>query len=76
MNILNLNFIGVKNLERKIRGSFLNAKMDVDNLKQSMSDWIIFLDHNQRDMKERIKVLEDRLRRLEKLQTEKAFDVA
>lgn len=51
--------------ERNVKVSFTLAKMDVENFKNSISDWILFLDENQRSMKERINELESRLRRIE-----------
>lgn len=43
-------------------------RQEVDALKQSMNDWILFLDGNQRDSKEHIRHLERRIRELESRQ--------
>jgi hypothetical protein len=57
--------MNMKNLDRKLKLSFTLAKMDVDNFKSSMTDWIVFLDKNQREMKERIALLESKIRQIE-----------
>jgi hypothetical protein len=51
--------------ERNVRVSFTLAKIDVENFKNSVSDWILFLDENQRSMKEKINELESKLRKIE-----------
>jgi hypothetical protein len=51
--------------ERNVKVSFTLAKIDVENFKNSVSDWILFLDENQRSMKEKINELESKLRKIE-----------
>lgn len=50
--------VGVK-MEEKI------IKEELDSLKQSVNDWILFLDGNQRQTKSYIRDLERRIRQLE-----------
>ena len=52
-------------MDRKLRISFTKARIDINNFKRSMSDWILFLDRNERDQKEKIRELEARIRQLE-----------
>jgi len=39
--------------------------MEIDSLKRSINDWILFLDSNQRHTKSYIRELEKRIRQLE-----------
>jgi len=57
--------MNAEKFERKVKVSFALAKIDLENFKNSVSDWILFLDENQRNMKERINALESRIRVLE-----------
>jgi len=50
-NKLNLFIAGVK-------ASFLNVKHDIDEVKRSVTDWILYLDGNQRELKVRVEELE------------------
>jgi len=59
--------------ERNVKVSFALAKQDVENLKNSVSDWILFLDANQRELKERIRALEARIRILEAMGREEVL---
>ncbi|MEM0231478.1 MAG: hypothetical protein QW471_01010 [Candidatus Woesearchaeota archaeon] len=63
-----------QDFENKVRFSFAVAKQDVENLKNSVSDWILFLDANQRELKERIRVLEAKMRMLETMQKSTLFE--
>ena len=48
--------------------SFRVAKADVDELKSSMNEWIIFLDASLRNAKQQIMLLEKRIAELEERQ--------
>ena len=54
--------------EQKTVQSFRAAKADVDELKRSMNEWIIFLDSRLRDAKMQIWRLEARIVELEERQ--------
>ena len=54
--------------EEKTIMSFRVAKADVDELKSSMNEWIIFLDNGLRDAKMQIRRLERRIVELEERQ--------
>ncbi|PIN87343.1 hypothetical protein COV19_00480 [Candidatus Woesearchaeota archaeon CG10_big_fil_rev_8_21_14_0_10_44_13] len=49
----------------KVANSFRKMKKEVMELKQSLNEWILFLNSNQRDMKQRIYELERKVRLLE-----------
>ena len=49
----------------KIRNSFRKAKRDVNALRNSTNDWVMFLNRNQSDMKVKLYELDKRLRKLE-----------
>ena len=51
--------------EQKTVESFRAAKADVDELKRSMNEWIIFLDNSLRDAKGQVRFLERRVAELE-----------
>ena len=53
------------NFEEKTIESFKAAKADVDELKRSMNEWIIFLDNSLRDVKQQVRFLEKRVSELE-----------
>ncbi|MBI2580783.1 hypothetical protein HYV85_03145 [Candidatus Woesearchaeota archaeon] len=53
------------NFEEKTIQSFQAARTDIDELKRSMNEWVIFLDNSLRDMKEQIRFLERRVAELE-----------
>ena len=54
--------------EEKTIMSFRVAKADVDELKGSMNEWIIFLDASLRNAKQQIMLLEKRIAELEEHQ--------
>ena len=54
--------------EDKTIMSFRVAKADVDELKSSMNEWIIFLDASLRNAKQQIMLLEKRIAELEERQ--------
>ena len=49
----------------KVRKSFRYVKHDVSGLKQSVHDWVLYLNTNQRAMLERVERLERRVKKLE-----------
>lgn len=51
--------------EQKVANSFSEVKKDVSAFKNSVNDWIIFLDHSQRETKMRLHELERKVRQLE-----------
>jgi hypothetical protein len=58
--------------ERRMKAAFHAVKVDMDliagksdELKQSVNDWIIFLDKENRDLKMRVRELEKRLESFE-----------
>ncbi|MCX6709413.1 MAG: hypothetical protein NTV63_00445 [Candidatus Woesearchaeota archaeon] len=57
--------MNMASMDRKLRISFTRTRIDIDNFKRSMSDWILFLDRNERDQKEKMRELESRIRQLE-----------
>lgn len=59
-------------LTGKVRQSFRNMKKDVTELKNSLNEWILFLNSNQRDLKQRVYELERKVRQLE-LSEQKVF---
>lgn len=56
----------------KVKKAFKRAKKDIEALKESVNEWILFLNGEQRDLKMRVIELEKRLNRLEmnKLESE------
>lgn len=56
----------------KVARSFKVMKKEVTELKQSLNEWILFLNSNQRDMKQRVYELEKRVRQLE-AETKKVY---
>lgn len=59
-------------LTGKVRQSFRNMKKEVTELKNSLNEWILFLNSNQRDLKQRVYELERKVRQLE-LSEQKVF---
>lgn len=51
--------------EEKTIQSFQAARADIDELKRSMNEWIIFLDNSLRETKEQVRFLERRVSELE-----------
>jgi len=49
----------------KVKKSFRMVGRDMTGLKQSVHDWVLFLNTNQRAMLERIERLERRVKKLE-----------
>lgn len=48
-----------------VKNSFRNVKQDITGLRQSMNDWVVFLNSNQADLKIRVIELERKVRKLE-----------
>ena len=49
-----------------VRASFHNVKMDLDEVKKSVTDWILYLDSNQRNLLLRVAELEKEVKELKK----------
>jgi polyhydroxyalkanoate synthesis regulator phasin len=49
----------------KVRKSFKGVKRDMTGLKQSVHDWVLYLNTNQRAMLDRVERLERRVKKLE-----------
>lgn len=60
-------------LAEKVRLSFKAVKKDITGLKQSVHDWVLHLNSNQKEMEKRLEALERRVRMLE---TEKKLRTA
>ena len=56
----------------KVARSFKVMKKEVTELKQSLNEWILFLNSNQRDLKQRLYELEKKVRMLE-AETKKVY---
>ena len=55
----------INELEKATKKSFHAVKSDVDELKRSMNEWVIFLDGSLRDSKMRVHELERKIAELE-----------
>ena len=62
------------NQEQKIATSFQMVKNDFNSLKTNMSEWILFLNRKQAETDNKIKVLEDKIDRLERIKRKSIFD--
>jgi hypothetical protein len=51
--------------EQKVARSFFAAKNDVDAFKNSMNDWIIFLNRSNRQTMMHVRELERKIRQME-----------
>ncbi|MBT5022611.1 hypothetical protein HOK51_03465 [Candidatus Woesearchaeota archaeon] len=51
--------------EIKIKKAFKRAKQEMLGLKDSLNEWVLFLNSNQREMKRKMIEMEKRLARLE-----------
>lgn len=58
------------NFRNAVRISFLRVKKDMENLKNWINDWFIFLDNNQKELAVRIDKLERKIEELEKKRIE------
>ena len=52
-------------LAEKVQISFKAVKKDITGLKQSLHDWVLHLNSNQKVMEKKIEALETRVRMLE-----------
>lgn len=55
----------VSEFKENVRESFKKMKTDIVGLRNSVNEWIVFLNSNQREMKRKIYELDKRLRELE-----------
>ena len=62
------------NQKQKIATSFQMVKNDFNSLKTNMSEWILFLNRKQAETDNKIKVLEDKIDRLERIKRKSIFD--
>ena len=60
--------------EQNLKTSFQKVRTDFNSLKENMSEWILFLNRKQAEAEYRIKVLEDKIERLEKMKRKGIFD--
>lgn len=58
--------------KEKVKNAFNKAKSDINGLRASTNDWVLFLNGNQNDMKIKLRELDLRLRKLE---SEKEIEV-
>ena len=49
----------------KVKRAFRMVKVDMSGLKQSVHDWVLYLNTNQRAMLDRVERLERRVKKLE-----------
>ena len=49
----------------KTKRSFKNVRADMENLRQSVNEWVIYLDGKEESILKRLDKMEDRLDRLE-----------
>ena len=49
----------------KVKNSFRNARKDVEDLRENVNDWIVFLDEKRDEVEKRLDKIEDRMDRLE-----------
>ncbi len=54
--------------EKNTIRSFREAKADVDELRRSINEWVIFLDASLRDAKAQVRFLKQRIAELEERQ--------
>lgn len=62
----------VIDLTGKIKASFRKIGKDMKELKSSVNEWVLFLNSNQRGLKQRVYELERKVRMLE-AQTKKIY---
>ena len=56
----------VNQFKAAVRASFQNVKMDLDEVKKSVTDWILYLDSNQRNLQLRVAELEKEIKELKR----------
>ena len=49
----------------KVKNSFRKVRIDVDDFRENVNEWIVFLDGKGNNMEKRLDKIEDRLERLE-----------
>lgn len=50
---------------KKIKNSFKKVKADVDEVRRSLHEWVLYLNGNQNDLKIQLRELDRRVRQLE-----------
>ena len=58
----------IARLSESVRMSFQNVKADIDEVKRSVTDWLLYLDSNHRELVLRVAQLEKEVRELKKKQ--------
>jgi hypothetical protein len=61
-----------KMFKARVKNAFRKAKTDMNALRGSVNDWILYLNGNQSDIKVKLRELDQRLRKLE---SEKEIEV-
>ncbi|MBU0628414.1 MAG: hypothetical protein KKC75_04440 [Nanoarchaeota archaeon] len=49
----------------RIKNAFVKVKSDIESLKQSSNDWIVFLDEKNNEAEKRLEKIEARIDRME-----------
>lgn len=49
----------------KVKNSFRNVRNDIDEFKENINDWIVFLDSKDQEIEKRLDKMEDRIDRIE-----------
>ncbi|MFH1324208.1 MAG: hypothetical protein ABIH64_03100 [Nanoarchaeota archaeon] len=49
----------------RIKNAFVKVKSDIESLKQSSNDWIVFLDEKNNEVEKRLEKMEARIDRME-----------
>ena len=49
----------------RIKNAFTKVKSDIESLKQSSNDWIVFLDEKNSEVEKRLEKIEARIDRME-----------
>ncbi|PIN70420.1 hypothetical protein COV93_01565 [Candidatus Woesearchaeota archaeon CG11_big_fil_rev_8_21_14_0_20_43_8] len=56
----------IMQIKTVMKTSFENVKADMNELKRSVTDWILYLDGNQRQLEIRVAELERELRKMKR----------
>lgn len=51
--------------KQKVKKSFVQAKEEISQLKKNISEWLFFLNAKQYELEGRIRILEEKLQKLE-----------
>ena len=49
----------------KVQRSFQKVRKDMDNLKENVNEWVVFLDGKNSEVEKRLEKIEDKIDRLE-----------